>query len=67
MSSTLYFTKPNDLNLKQILVTSQFLHKPITHQEIPKKYDPLTLLTPEGSINQPTAILLYLAENQLKG
>jgi hypothetical protein len=67
MSCTLYYSKASDLNLKQVLVAAHFLHKQINTQEIPKKYDPLILLTPEGSISQPNAILLYLAEEQLKG
>ena len=67
MSCSLYFTKANDQNLKQVLVTLQFLHKQLNTQEIPKKYDPLILLTPEGPISQPNAILLYLAQDQLRG
>jgi hypothetical protein len=38
MSSTLYFTKQNDLNLKQIQVTLLFLNRTLNQQEITKKY-----------------------------
>ena len=46
MTTTLYFTRPNDPNLQQIQITMQFLNKEIPTQEINKKYDPLILLTP---------------------
>lgn len=65
--TTLYFTRQNDLNLKQIQVALLFLNKTLNTQEIPKKYDTLILVTPEGSLNQPSAILHYLAGEQLRG
>jgi glutathione S-transferase len=67
MASTLYFTHQDDHNLKQVLVAAQFLRSDLRTQEINKKYDPLTLLTPEGSINQPVAILQFVAGAQLGG
>ena len=63
MSRTLYFTRKEDPNLLQILVSMKFTGQELKTQEINKKYDPLTLLTPDGSINQPLAILQFLAAN----
>ena len=62
MTSTLYFTQANDPNLQQILVGMQFMGVNLKTQEINKKYDPLILLTPEGTITQPVAILQFLAK-----
>lgn len=67
MSGTLYFTKQGDPHLQQILITSRFTGRLLPTQEIPKKYDPLTLLTPDGPINQPNSILLFVAGDQLQG
>lgn len=67
MSGTLYFTKHGDPHLQQILIAARFTGHPLPAQEIPKKYDPLTLLTPDGPINQPNAILLFVAGDQLAG
>lgn len=67
MNNTLYFTKQNDQHLQTILVTAQYLNLTLTTQEINKKYDPLTLLTPQGTLNQPITILQYLANSQLSG
>ena len=63
MSSTLYFTRSDDPNLLQIIVALKFLRQDIKRQEINKKYDPLILLTPEGTINQPISILQFLAKD----
>jgi hypothetical protein len=46
MSTTLYFTTKEDPNLLQILIAMKFKGQDIKTQEINKKYDPLTLLTP---------------------
>lgn len=67
MTDTLYFTRSDDLNLLQIKVAASFINKNIATQEINKKYDPLILVTPEGSLNQPIAILHHLVEGQLSG
>lgn len=67
MEATLYFTKPNDPNLLAILTAAKYLNLTIPTQEINKKYDPLTLLTPEGPLNQPITILQYLSNSQLSG
>ena len=63
MSNTLYFTRADDPNLLQILVALKFVGQDIKRQEINKKYDPLILLTPEGTINQPISILQFLAKD----
>jgi hypothetical protein len=67
MEATLYFTKQNDPNLLAILTTAHYLNLTLPTQEINKKYDPLILLTPEGTLNQPIAILQYLGNSQLSG
>ncbi len=67
MSTTLYFTKANDDNLLQILVAAKYLRIDLATQEINKKYDPLTLVTPEGSLNQPNTILQYLCNGKMSG
>lgn len=65
--STLYFSRPGEPSLQQILVAARLLNLSLPTQEINKKYDPLLLVTPEGVLNQPNAILLYLADGQLTG
>jgi hypothetical protein len=67
MTDTIYFTKSTDPNYLQVLVASQFLNLKIAPQEINKKYDPLILVTAEGTLNQPNTILLYLTKGQLSG
>lgn len=67
MTEGLYFTKPNDPNYLQALVVISFLGLKINTEQINKKYDPLTLLTPHGTLSQPNTILLHLAGERLKG
>ena len=67
MTTTLYFTQPNEPNLQQIMVAMQFMGVDLKTQEINKKYDPLILLTPEGTITQPIAILQFLAKEPFAG
>ncbi len=67
MAEGLYFTRPNDPNFLQAQVASAFLNLQLNTEQINKKYDPLVLLTPHGTINQPNAILLYLVGDNLKG
>lgn len=67
MDLTLYFSKQNDHNLQQAQVAASFLNLTLKTQEINKKYDPLILLTPEGTLNQPNTILQYISNGQLSG
>lgn len=67
MAEGLYFTRPNDPNFLQAQVASAFLNLKLNTEQINKKYDPLVLLTPHGTINQPNAILLYLVGDNLRG
>lgn len=65
--NTIYYTKPQNLDLVQILVAAEFIGESPQLVEINKKYDPLILVTSEGTINQPTAILLYVCDQKLNG
>lgn len=67
MTEGLFFTRPNDPNYQQAQVAIAFLSLKTPTEQINKKYDPLVLLTPHGSLNQPNAILLYLASDRLTG
>jgi hypothetical protein len=51
----------------QSQITASFLSVKLHTEIINKKYDPLTLVTPHGTLNQPNSILSYLAGDQLKG
>ncbi len=61
MTEALYFTKPNDPNYLQAQVAINFLGAKLNTEQINKKYDPLVLITPHGTLNQPNTILQYLA------
>ena len=67
MSEGLYFTRPSDPNFQQAQIAIAFLSLKTPTEQINKKYDPLVLLTPHGSLNQPNAILLYLVGDRLRG
>lgn len=67
MATTLYYSKPTGPDFQQIQITAKYLSLDLNSQEYNKKYDPLTLLTPEGTLNQPSTILLFLAKGQLSG
>ena len=45
----------------QIVATAEFTGIKLELNEINKKYDPINLVTKEGVLNKPTAILRYLA------
>lgn len=67
MAEGLYFTRPNDPNFLQAQVAIAFLNLKVNIEQINKKYDPLVLLTPNGSLNQPNTILLHLVGENLRG
>lgn len=64
MTETLYYTNQNDPDYTQLLITAHFHQRTLTTTPINPKYPSTNLVTPEGIISQPNAIMLYLAKCQ---
>lgn len=56
----LYYTTYFNPSTLPVLVTAQFIQKNLILNEVNKKYDPVSLVTKEGILNKPIAIVRYL-------
>ena len=56
----LYYTKYFCPETLQLIVAAEFAGVKLELNEINKKYDPINLVTKQGVLNRPNAILRYL-------
>jgi hypothetical protein len=61
--TTLYYTKYFTPNILQSIIAADFANVKLATSELNKKNDPIALVTPDGILTQPNAILRFICDN----